>query len=253
MIKAAINGIRNSDFHPLLPFSAEQAAIESQRCVAVGAGAIHVHVWNTQGQESLAPDDVTAFLNTIRSACPGVPVGISSGEWIVPDLTERLRLIEAWEVIPDFVSLNTHEEGFQEVANLLWQKGVAIEAGLFDVSAAEAFGRWSERGRCLRILLEPNETTLELAVETVESIEAILDETAPAIPRLLHGLDSTTWSMIRLAAQRGYDTRIGFEDTATLADGRMAASNEELVVAALEEMRRCTHTTRRTVHESRIT
>lgn len=32
MIKAAINGVRMNNYHPLLPFSAEQAADESARC-----------------------------------------------------------------------------------------------------------------------------------------------------------------------------------------------------------------------------
>ncbi|MEM7128072.1 MAG: 3-keto-5-aminohexanoate cleavage protein [Chloroflexota bacterium] len=236
MIKAAINGMRNSDFHPRLPFNAEQAATESQRSIAAGAEAIHVHVWHTNGAESLHPVDVTRFLNAVRAKCPDIPVGLSTGEWIVPNLAERLQMIEAWDVTPDFVSLNLHEDGFEEVARTLWQKGVAIEAGLFDFAAAEKFSRWSERESCIRILLEPNETTVEAATATVAAIESILDTTAPTIPRLLHGLDATTWPMVRLAAKREYDTRIGFEDTATLPGGRMAQSNEELVRAAIIEM-----------------
>jgi uncharacterized protein (DUF849 family) len=38
--------------------------------------------------------------------------------------------------------------------------------------------------------------------------------------------------MIAEAAARGYDTRIGFEDTLTLPDGSMAASNAVLVTLA---------------------
>lgn len=238
MIQAAINGMRNADYHPRLPLNAEQAARECQLSVSAGAESIHVHVWRDDGVESLGPADVAQFLEAICAACPGTPIGISTGEWIVPDLAERLRLIEAWALIPDFVSLNIHEKGFDKVADLLWQVGVDIEAGIFDLAAAQTFREWSERNRCLRILIEPEETTVEEATATVEAIESILDRTVPTLPRLLHGADNTAWPMIRLAAVRGYDTRIGFEDTASLPDGRMAQDNGELVNTAFDEMKR---------------
>lgn len=71
-------------------------------------------------------------------------------------------------------------------------------------------------------------------------MEAILDNVALTVPRLLHGLDATTWAMVELAAQRGYATRIGFEDSAFLPDGRLAQSNEELVKVAVNVMNRYT-------------
>ncbi|MEM7112804.1 MAG: 3-keto-5-aminohexanoate cleavage protein [Chloroflexota bacterium] len=234
LIKAAINGIRTGDFHPTLPFDHRKAAQASQQAIAAGAEAIHVHVWNDQGHESLHPDDVARWLSAIRAACPQVPVGISTGAWIVPDLAERLRLIAAWYVYPDFVSLNTEEAGFEGVADILLEKGIGIEAGLSTIASAKAFAWWKENGRSLRILLEPNEPTTPLAKETVLGMEAILEITAPKLPRLLHGLDTTTWDMLHLAAQRGYATRIGFEDTVWLPDGKMVESNAELVAAARE-------------------
>ena len=51
-------------------------------------------------------------------------------------------------------------------------------------------------------------------------------------PRLLHGLGHCAWHLVELAAKRGYDTRMGFEDTLRLPDGSLAGSNAELVGAA---------------------
>jgi uncharacterized protein (DUF849 family) len=51
-------------------------------------------------------------------------------------------------------------------------------------------------------------------------------------PRLLHGLGHCAWRLVDLAARRGYDTRIGFEDTLRLPDGSTAAGNADLVRAA---------------------
>ena len=42
----------------------------------------------------------------------------------------------------------------------------------------------------------------------------------------------TAWLLIELAAQRGYDTRAGLEDTFELADGTTARDNAEIVTEA---------------------
>lgn len=240
MLKAAINGNRNSDHHPRLPFSAEQAALEGLRCVEAGADAIHVHVWNNQVklEESLAPDDVADFLSEIRKLIPNTPVGISTGAWIVPNFGERLELIKAWEVLPDFVSLNVDEDGFEQVAEILLDKAIGIEAGIFDSDAASIFASWKNREQCLRVMLEPNEISIQAAINTVEAIETILNKSESTLPRLLHGLDNTTWAMLELAAKRGYDTRIGFEDTTILPNKTIAESNSELVKAAIQIVER---------------
>ena len=51
-------------------------------------------------------------------------------------------------------------------------------------------------------------------------------------PRLLHGLGFFAWEFLRVAAERGYDTRTGLEDTLSLPDGSRAAGNEALVAVA---------------------
>ena len=49
------------------------------------------------------------------------------------------------------------------------------------------------------------------------------------VPRLLHGYERTVWAMLDEAAGRGYDVRIGLEDTLERPDGGRAEGNEELV------------------------
>jgi uncharacterized protein (DUF849 family) len=50
--------------------------------------------------------------------------------------------------------------------------------------------------------------------------------------RLLHGTGATTWPLFVEAVRRGYDGRIGLEDTLLLPDGTAAADNEDLTGAA---------------------
>lgn len=230
LIKAAINGTRTRSEHPVIPVTPENQAGESAAAIAAGAGAIHVHVRNLDGQESLSSGDVASALSAIRAACPGIPVGVSTGAWIVPDFTQRLTLIRAWDVLPDFASVNVHEEGAQQVIRLLLDKGVGVEAGVWNAQSAETLLNSGLADECLRILIEPAEEGND-ATANFERIEMALG--GVSCPRLLHGLGTSAWDMVELAAKRNYDTRTGFEDTLTLPDGSLAENNAALVAATL--------------------
>jgi uncharacterized protein (DUF849 family) len=111
LLKAAINGRRAPSEHPAIPITPSQQASQATIAVAAGAGAIHVHPRNSDGRESLASNDLAATLDAIRAACPAIPIGVSTGAWIVPEANMRLTLIDRWNVLPDFASANIHEPG----------------------------------------------------------------------------------------------------------------------------------------------
>jgi uncharacterized protein (DUF849 family) len=159
LIKAAINGTRTPTEHPAVPVTPEQQAREACAAVAAGAGAIHVHVRSANGRESLNHGDVASALEAIRGSCPGVPVGVSTGAWMVPNGSQRLSIIRAWDVLPDFASVNAHEEGATQIISLLLDKGVGVEAGVWNSRSAEALLRSGLADECLRILIEPAEET----------------------------------------------------------------------------------------------
>jgi uncharacterized protein (DUF849 family) len=207
-LKACINGAR-------LPLSPAEIAREGAACLAAGASAIHAHVY-ADGIESLAPDAVDAAVR----ACP-FPIGISTGAWI------RDRRVAEWYTLPAFASVNFIEEDALDVARMLFTSGVEIEAGLSDAVAAR---RYVESGiPCIRILLEPQEQSLDDALRNVAAMETIIEEID--LPRVLHGFDATAWPLIDEALRRGYGTRIGFEDTLLMRDGTRAESNAALITA----------------------
>jgi hypothetical protein len=117
-----------------------------------------------------------------------------------------------------------------EIAQLLLDKGVGVEAGIWNVEAANIFRQSGLSNRCLRILIEPAQEPGN-AKERMKEIESALR--GIDCSRLWHGFETSVWSFIALASSLGYDTHVGFEDTLTLPDGRPAGDNGELVSAAL--------------------
>ena len=229
-LKACLNGNRVPGVHPALPLTARDLAGDAAKAVQAGADALHVHPRDETGLESLSDKHVGAALTAVRKSCPGVPVGVSTGTWIEPDVTLRVAAIAAWTVLPDFASVNLSEPGAAEVCGVLARKGVGLEAGLW--SAADARFLLELAGvTWLRLLLEPRETTLAAANATVDATETVLKGVLPEVPRLLHGVDETVWPLLGRAARSGYGSRIGLEDTLCLADGSRASDNASLISA----------------------
>lgn len=229
-VKAAINGARTPDQHPNLPVSPQQLAAAAVEAVKAGAKAVHMHPKTADGKDSLLPDTVAAAVNAVRAVLPDIPLGVTTGYWALPDAQERLAAIEAWEVLPDFTSLNWHEPGSPELAELLLSKGLGVEVGIFHAEAAASWAQSDIARRCMRVMLELGESAdTALADELLDQVRAA-DSPAPI---LLHGLDASCWPLLEHAGLRNVQTRIGMEDTLTLPDGSTAGGNADLMAAAV--------------------
>ena len=234
MIEVALNGARTRSENPAIPLTVAELAESAREAVAAGAGCVHFHVRATDGRESVDAPDVAAALAVMRRAIPGVPIGVSTAQWIEPDSAARHQKVAEWTVLPDFASVNFNEPGAVALAELLISVGVGIEAGLGSVLAVENFVGSKIGPRCLRALLEPEEQEMGAAVAVIGFLEAFLNRGNVKIPRLLHGYEGTAWDFVGLAAARGYDTRIGFEDTVKMRDGNPASGNGQLVGEAVQ-------------------
>ena len=230
-LKACLNGNRAPGSHPALPLTASELAAAAQDAVQAGADALHVHPRDETGLESLASTPVSAALLAVRESCPGVPVGVSTGAWIEPDIGLKIAAIAAWTVLPDFASVNLSEPGAAEVCNALAAKGIGLEAGLWHEEDARQLLNLTGV-TWLRLLLEPQETTLAEANATVDEVETVLDGVLPEVPRVLHGVGVTVWPLLGRAVRSGYGSRIGLEDTLYLPVGSLARDNAALVSAA---------------------
>ena len=230
LLQAALNGPWTKTHHPAVPTSTEELVRDAVACVAAGAGAIHLHPRDAEGRERLDPELVDRVATTVRDAC-GVPVGVSTGAWIEPDLERRIELIRGWTA-PDYASVNLSEAGARDAARALLDAGVGIEAAVWTVDEARQLAEWDTHAGITRVLIEPVELKAHDAVAFVDAIHDVLDRAGVATPRLQHGDGEATWILIEDAARRGLDTRVGLEDTIHDPDGSLTVGNEALVRAA---------------------
>jgi len=229
-VQAALNGPRTRAEHPAVPLSAAELARDAASCVAAGAGAIHMPPRDADGRETLEPELIDAAVVAVREAC-SVPVGVSTGEWIEPDLQRRLELVAAWSA-PDYASVNLAEDACEQVMEALLARGVGIEAGVEDAAGAERLAQSGLGERVTRVLVEPFDPGAARAVGVVDEIHAALDRLGLSAPRLQHSDGDATWVLIADAARRGLDTRVGLEDTLLGPDGVTAQGNAALVSLA---------------------
>jgi len=230
LLQAALNGDRTKGAHPALPLSVDELARDAAACVAAGARAIHLHPRDSEGRERLDADTVDEVVVRVREAC-GVPVGVSTGAWIEPNLERRLELVGRWRE-PDYASVNVSEAGAPAVAEALAEAGIGVEAGVWMVDDAERLAAWPHRSELVRILIEPVDVAGADAVALVDAIHAALDRNEVRAPRLQHGDDASAWLLLEDAIRRRVDARIGLEDTLLDPGGEPTAGNAALVRAA---------------------
>ena len=234
LIKACLNGSRRPDEHDALPLSPSALADDARECQEAGAGAVHIHPRGMGGRETLEPDACAAAIEAIRDQCPGLPIGLTTGLWIVGNSVQRHALIKRWTVLPDFCSVNFAEPGTEELGDLLLNKGIGVEAGLSSIADARVFVESPLRERCLRVLIEIEPGGPDEPVKSAAAIIRILDAGGIRLPRLQHGLGACAWPILRDSLARGYDVRIGLEDTLTLRDNSRATKNSDLVASVAE-------------------
>lgn len=235
LIKACPNGPRRPGDHPALPCAPDAVARDAVAVVSAGAGPLHLHPKDTAGADSLHPADVAAVVSAVRAAVPGVPVGVTTGAWALPDPAQRVAAVRAWTELPDFASVNWHEDGADDVAGALLDRGVQVEAGLWHLDGVAAWQTSPHRDRCLRLLLELPDGLDQAGTE--DEALRLLAAVGDGPPVLLHGEGTSCWPALRLAVRRGLDTRIGLEDVLHLPDGSPAPDNAALVRAATAAVR----------------
>lgn len=234
-LQVSLNGSRTKNDHPAVPVTPLEMARDVNQVFITGARSVHLHARDEGGSESLRPEAVAATLTAIRKVRPEIELALSTADYIVGDPQQRLRLIEAWSVLPDTLCVNLSEEGIDEVIALAHDRGIGLEAGLFTPEDVEHF-RSLQHVQWKRVLLEPLSMSPKEAETQLVALEAALGTPWLDIPHVIHGMDTTTYPLLRRAARTTRASRIGFEDTLTLPNGSRATDNVNLFLTALSLM-----------------
>jgi len=224
-VKACLNGGRLRGEHPALPLTPAELARDALAVSRAGAFAVHVHPRDARGAATLDARACDAAVAAIRASGAGTAVGLSSAETIDPDPFARAAAVAAWRERPDFVSVNVFEQGWAGVVRAALHARVGVEAGLATPRDAEELAGSPFAHRVLRALVE-----VEGGAGEAHAIAQLIPD---GLPQLWHGYGERTWEVLEAAAAAGHDVRVGLEDTLVLRDGSVAASNAELVAAAV--------------------
>jgi uncharacterized protein (DUF849 family) len=225
-VKACLNGGRIRKEHPAVPQTPAELAADTIAVQRAGAFAVHVHPRKADGSQTLDARQCDATAAAIRAAVPNMAIGFSTAETIDADPFARAFALRSWRQPPDFVSVNLSEPGWAGIARAARHAGIAVEAGLATPADALALADSSFAHQLIRALIEVDAGAAEA--------RAVSELVPPGVPQLWHGYGANTWEVIAAAIAAGHDVRVGLEDVLVLPDGELAASNAQLVMAAVK-------------------
>jgi uncharacterized protein (DUF849 family) len=212
----------------------DELVADASACQAAGASSVHLHPRRPGDErESLAAEVCDPVVAAIRAAAPGLEISLSTAETIALDgAADRIEAVSSWRTAPDVVSLNLAEEGSIELGSALLERGIGIEAGLFELDDAEALLAAPWRDRIRRVLVE---TIFEHDDSSAVALAKAIDARVAPLgkPRVWHGDDRATWAVVEAALGAGRDVRVGLEDSLVDPDGSPAPGNAEQVARIL--------------------
>jgi 3-keto-5-aminohexanoate cleavage enzyme len=229
---------------PQLPTTLEELIETAQRCEAVGAAMIHVHIRDEQHRPTLDIGRLTATVDALRESTQLV-VQLSTGGSVHDPLDRRLKVLDA---NPDSCSLTMGTTNFgddvfsnpwpfiTDLYQLSQEREVVPEFELFDL------GHVASLHRLLREFGLPYGGRVH--VDLVMGVPGGMPGTADALVAAVNALPSevTSWSAtgigrstlaVALASlSKGGHLRVGMEDVLTLAKGVPVDHNAQLVERA---------------------
>jgi len=243
VLAVAPNGARKTKAdHPELPMSATEIARTAAACRERGAAMIHLHVRDQEGRHSLDVELYRDALRELRRAVGDSMIAQVTSEAVgVYGPEKQMAMVRALR--PEAVSLALRElvpdrDGEAAAgAFFAWARdaGIMIQVILYAPEELARLDQLVERG----VLAGARQNVLFVLGRYSKG-----QTSAPAdlLPFLAANARAHPWSLCAFgkletacavtAAALGGHARIGFENNLYLADGRMAASNAELVGAA---------------------
>jgi uncharacterized protein (DUF849 family) len=159
---------------------------------------------------------VAAARQGAEEAGSDVEIGLTTGAWIVPDLGTHLTMIRGCEDV-DCATGNVSNDGFEHVMGTMLEAGVGVDVGIWAMEDVRRFARSDFWVRDRHI------TCRVIRRSTLPNSTRRSTDIGVTVPRLEHGDEEWTWPLVEDAFRQGWATRVGFEDSVFLPDGRRPA------------------------------
>ena len=247
-LAVAPNGGRKTKAdHPSLPLTADELARTAAECLERGASMIHLHVRDAEGRHCLDPE---AYRAAIASICEAV------GDRLVLQITSeslgRYSPAEQRAAVlrtnPEAVSLalrelapeTADEKDFGDFLGKLRQMRVHPQIILYTPAEAERLGAMQKQGLIPFDRLSVLYVLGRFALTRTGIPRDLLPFLAPEAPRFhawsVCAFGRRETACVTAAALLGGHARVGFENNLALPSGERAASNAELVGAAVHAL-----------------
>ena len=275
IVEVALNGSRDRAQHPGVPYSPAEILAEARRCADAGAAIFHLHARTADGAWSADAGWYAEAHRLLRAAVADALVSITSlrpagvSVKAVVDLLAELATDPATR--PDLISVNLGHivawdpatpghptrrrtvhfpNDYEDIVALLAsceEHGVVPELGVMDLGFVSNAVSLRHDG----VLPDPDWFLLELDSPGYGAGRQVAPATATNYDRLAtelrghfpgaawaaHGAEIPGYAVLRRALADGAHVRVGFEDAVHLPDGRLAASNAELVAWVVSSAR----------------
>jgi uncharacterized protein (DUF849 family) len=255
VITCAISGaIANREQCPAIPYTPAEYAAEARRIVDEGGVHIHIHARKPDGTPSYEIEDFQAISDAIRGEVGDAAIiNFSTGTIGVP-VEKRIDYLRACR--PEVAALNmgsmnyakysrtrkafvfnmVFENPFDEIIALLEamnELGIKPEHECFDVGHVGSLEPLIDMG----VLKTPLHVDCVMGVvggipPTARNLAAMVDNIPAGSHWGVIGISRQQWMLVAAALTLGGSIRVGLEDNLYLPDGRMAASNGELIAKA---------------------
>ena len=255
VITCSISGsLANREQCPAIPYTPEEYAAEARRIVDEGGVMIHIHARKPDGTPSYEIEDFQAITDAIRAEVgDAVIVNYSTGTIGVP-VSKRIDYLRACrpEVAAlnmgsmnyakysrsrkDFVFKMVFQNPFEEIVELLQamnEIGIKPEHECFDVGHVGSLAPLIDMG----VLKTPLHVDCVMGVvggipPTARNLAAMVENIPDGSHWGVIGISRDQWMLVTAALTLGGSIRVGLEDNLYLPDGKMAASNGELIAKA---------------------
>jgi uncharacterized protein (DUF849 family) len=253
VITAALTGVlATREQCPAIPYTPREIAEEAKRSADAGASIVHIHARTPQGGPDWSVETFREILTEVR-ARSDVIVNFSTGAVGIP---AEDRIAHIRELKPDIGALNMgsmnyaiysskkkafhHDHVFanpfrdiQFFLQAMNEAGVRPELECFDTGHIANTAPLIDMG----VLRPPYQFSLIMGVlggipGTTRHLQNQVDTLPDGSMWQVIGIGLNQWALAASALAMGGNVRVGLEDNFYVEQGRMAASNAELVEKA---------------------